>query len=150
MGIMDNLFSGKKLPLLEGFDSIVGQQARFKGELHSKGSINVNGEYEGKLFADGEVVVSPSGKVVGEIHGGTVIVSGRVDGNINAKETLEVTKNGRIHGDLVGGRIIIEEGSYYHGRVKVESPANSAVEERVEPIPALPDEVSQPESFPNF
>lgn len=121
MGLIDNFLGGKHLPILEGIDSVVGKQARFKGELVSSGSINVNGELEGKVAGEGEVIVSPGGKVVGEVHGGTVIVSGRVDGNITAKDTLEITKSGRVHGDLTGGKIVIEEGSYYQGRVKVES-----------------------------
>ena len=133
MGVLDNMFSGAKhSPILGGVDSIVGEHARFKGELVSRGSINVAGEFEGKIRADGEVLVSPTGKVIGEISGGNVIVTGRVDGDIVAKETLEVAKSGRVHGDLTGGRIIIDEGSVYHGRVKVESgplPVEPAVSE---------------------
>jgi cytoskeletal protein CcmA (bactofilin family) len=114
--------TAKRSPILGGgMDSIIGENARLKGELISKGSVNVAGEFEGAVRADGEVIISTSGKVVGELHGGTVSVSGRVDGNIFAKETLEVCKTGRVHGDLSGGRIIIEEGATYHGRVKVES-----------------------------
>jgi len=112
----------KRSPILGGgLDSIIGENARLKGELISKGSINVAGEFEGTIKVDGEVIISPSGKVVGELHGLTVSVSGRVDGNIYAKETLEICKTGRVNGDMSGGRIIIEEGAAYHGRVKVES-----------------------------
>lgn len=122
MGVLDKMFSGAKhSPILGGVDSIVGEQARFKGELVSRGSINVAGEFEGKIRAEGEVLISPAGKVTGEINGGNVIVSGRVDGDITAQETLEVAKSGRVHGDLTGGRIVIDEGAVYHGRVKVES-----------------------------
>jgi len=124
MGMFAN---AKRPPLLSGgMDSIIGENARIKGELISKGSVNVAGEFEGAVKADGEVIIAPSGKVVGELHGGTVSVSGRVDGNIYAKETLEVCKTGRVHGDLSGGRIVIEEGATYHGRVQVESGPSAA------------------------
>jgi cytoskeletal protein CcmA (bactofilin family) len=127
MGLFDSLSGGKKLAILQGVDSVVGENARFKGELVSSGSVNINGEFEGKIRAEGEVIVSPGGKVSGEIHGGSVVVSGRVDGNITSRETLEVSKSGRVHGDLIGGRIVIEEGSTYHGRVKVESGPDQAL-----------------------
>ncbi|MFH1387308.1 MAG: polymer-forming cytoskeletal protein [bacterium] len=121
--MFENLMSGgKKLSLLQGgVDSVVGENAKFKGEMITKGSINVNGEFEGLIQAKGEVIISAGGKVVGEVIGGVVVVSGKVEGNITAKETLDVTKTGRVQGDLTAGRIIIEEGSTYHGRVKVES-----------------------------
>ncbi|HVN67886.1 MAG TPA: polymer-forming cytoskeletal protein, partial [Candidatus Sulfotelmatobacter sp.] len=133
MGLFNNISSGKKGVFSGGVDSVVGENARFKGELISSGSVNINGEFEGKIRAEGEVIISPAGKVVGEIYGGTVIISGRVDGNIVAKESLEVAKSGRVHGDLTGGKIIIEDGSSYHGRVKVESGA---------PEPEQPDQPS--------
>lgn len=153
MGVLDKMFSGAKhSPILGGVDSIVGEHARFKGELVSRGSINVAGEFEGKIRAEGEVLISPTGKVTGEISGGNVIISGRVDGDITAKETLEVGKSGRVHGDLSGGRILIDEGAVYHGRVKVASGPLSD-EPTVQPLnsepPAFTDEAERP-TPPNF
>ena len=143
MGVLDNLMGGKRLPILEGFDSIVGANAKVKGELATTGSVNVSGEFEGKIKADGEVVITSGGKVTGEVHGGSVVISGRVDGNIKAKDNLEVTKTGRVHGDLIGGKIIIEEGSSYHGRVKVE-PGSA------EDFDTAPAEEPAPQVTPGF
>ncbi len=120
-------------------DSIIGAKAKLKGELVSRGSISVNGEFEGKLAADGEVMIASGSRVVGDIYGGSVVVSGKVDGNIAASQTLEITKKGRVNGDLIGGRIIIEEGSSYCGRVKVEGKGgmdNEVIEEAVEIVEA--------------
>jgi len=144
MGVLDNLMGVKRLPILEGFDSIIGGNAKIKGELVTTGSVNVSGEFEGKIEANGEVIIASGGKVLGEVHGSSVIVSGRVDGNIKAKDNLEVTKTGRVHGDLIGGKIIIEEGSSYHGRVKVEP----GVVEEFETPPA--SEEPQPQIIPNL
>ena len=111
----------KKEIMQEAVDTIIGAKAKFKGELISSGAVSVNGEFEGKLSAEGDVIIARGSKVVGEVQGGSVVVSGRIDGNIFASQSLEITKNGRVHGDLVGGKIIIEEGSSYCGKVKVEA-----------------------------
>ena len=111
----------KRGAIPEGMDSFIGQKARFKGELTTQGSININGEFEGTIRGEGEVVISRGGKIIGEVFGGNVVVSGFVQGNITAAQILEITRSGRVHGDLSGGRIIIEEGSSYHGKVKVNS-----------------------------
>lgn len=115
-------------------DSIIGGKAKFKGEMVSSGAISVNGEFEGKLTAKGEVFIGRGSKVVGSVTGGSVIVSGKVEGNITAAQNLEISKSGRVHGDLVGGRITIEEGSSYRGRVRVESGANEEEEQQEEVV----------------
>ena len=159
MGLMRNIMGGKHLPIFEGVDSLIGQGTRFKGEINTKGSLNVNGAFEGIIRGDGEVIVSSGGKVVGEIHGGSVIVSGRVDGNITAKDTLEIAKSGRVHGDLTGGKILIEEGSVYQGKVRVESVSAETESEPAEAavpfaLPAtqdsLPLQDKARDSFPTF
>ena len=151
MGVFNNLLGGKRLPILEGMDSIIGENARFKGELVTGGSVSINGEFEGRVRAEGEVIVSSSGKVAGELHGGSVEVSGRVDGNITARDSLEISRLGRVHGDITGGKIIIEAGSSYHGRVKVESQAlEEEPEGSEEPIAASASETSQPQIFPEI
>lgn len=154
MGILDTLTGGKRPPILGGgMDSVIGENAQFKGELTTSGSVNINGGFEGKIRAEGEVIVSPGGKVVGEIHGGSVVISGRVDGNIVAKDTLEVARSGRVHGDLTGSKIVIEEGSTYHGRVKVESEIIEEAEEAAETPStktSAPSSEPQVQIFPNF
>lgn len=121
MGIFETIVSsGKKAVMAQGLDTILGNEAKFQGEVFSAGSLSIGGQFEGKINAVGEVLVLDGGRVTGEINGGKVIVAGRVDGNINAKEILEVKATGRIHGDLTGGKIVIDEGSFYQGRVRVE------------------------------
>lgn len=158
MGILENIFmGGKHLPVTGGIESVIGENARIKGELFSKGAINISGEFEGKINAQ-EVIISPSGKVTGEVQGGNVVVSGKVEGNVKAAGNLEITKTGKVHGDLTGGRIIIDEGAAYHGKVKVENKkaeehekdeekAKIVEEKKVEEA-VLADTQNQP--FPNF
>ena len=117
-------------------DSIIGSKAKVKGELVSAGSININGEFEGRVESKGDIIISRGSRVVGDVIGGNVTVSGKVDGNIYAKQALEITRSGRVSGDLAGGKIIIEEGSTYRGRVNVnseqaEEEVVSKVEEKV-------------------
>jgi cytoskeletal protein CcmA (bactofilin family) len=115
-----NLESKRDNPYMGSVDSIVGEKAKFKGEISTTGSISLNGEFEGRVDSTSEVIIARGSKMRGDVYGASVIVSGTVDGNITATQTLEIAKTGRVHGDLTGGRIIIEEGSSYQGRVKVE------------------------------
>lgn len=114
------LFGGENKGGAEGaVDTILGERAKFKGELESTGPISVHGEFEGKLQSSGEVIIGQTGRVTGEIKGALVTVAGKVDGNIIATEILEIAKSGKVHGDLTGGKIVIEEGALYRGKVSV-------------------------------
>lgn len=109
-------------------DTIIGQKARFKGEINTTGTLSISGEFEGKLVSSNEVIIGKGSKVTGSVAGGSVVVSGHVSGNIVASGALEITKSGRVHGDLVGGRIVIEEGAAYRGKVSVEAGAGAVDE----------------------
>lgn len=117
MGVFNS--TGKKGPMFEGVNSVLGEHSTFKGEIVTGGSISVNGFFEGKIKADGEVLVLPSGMISGEIFGGSVVISGKVEGNIKASGNLEIAKTGKVRGELCGERIIIEEGASYNGKVTV-------------------------------
>lgn len=107
-------------PSYEAVDTIIGAKAEIKGEINSKGSICVNGTFEGAITSTEEVILSQGSRVKGEIKGGSVVISGNVDGNIVAQHNLEITKTGKVHGDLCGGKILIEDGSSYQGKVIVK------------------------------
>lgn len=131
------LFGFDKKNITQGaFDTIIGDRAKFRGELDAAGSVFISGEFEGKLNTSGEIIVAEGSKITGNIHGGSVVVSGDVDGDISAAHSLEITKTGRVQGALIGGRIVIQEGSQYSGRVNVESQ---------EEEPVVAEEVAQEE-----
>jgi len=111
----------KKLGESAAVDTIFGSKARFKGELISAGSVNINGEFEGRIESKGEVIISRGSKIVGDVVAANITVSGKVEGNISASQILEITRSGRVNGDLSGGKVIIEEGSTYRGRVNVNA-----------------------------
>ncbi|PIS29021.1 hypothetical protein COT42_06435 [Candidatus Saganbacteria bacterium CG08_land_8_20_14_0_20_45_16] len=127
----------------QGMDTIIGEKASLKGELFSSGTINLFGEFEGRVVTKGDVIVSQRSKVIGNIECANIIVSGRVDGNIAASHCLEITKSGRVHGDLKGGKIIIEEGSSYRGRVSVIGALTSEKEQDL-------DQIERVEENPDF
>ncbi len=112
----------KGKPIDEGaINSIVGEDARVKGEINTKGAIRISGEFEGKLNAQGDILLSEGSKVTGNIVGKRVIVSGEINGNIVAFGGLEITKSGKVYGDITGDKLIVDEGAIYKGRVNMEA-----------------------------
>jgi len=111
----------KKASDYVGINSIIGEDTQFKGEINSKGSIRIGGEFEGKVQANGDVLIGEGSKVNGNIAGARVIVSGDVTGNIVANGGLEITKTGKVFGDITSDKLIVDEGAIYKGKVTLES-----------------------------
>jgi cytoskeletal protein CcmA (bactofilin family) len=111
----------KKVYDYVGINSIIGEDTQIKGEITSKGSIRLGGEFEGKIQAYGDVLIGEGSKVTGSVAGAKVIVSGDVNGNISAGGGLEITKTGKVYGDIISDKLIVDEGAIYKGKVTLES-----------------------------
>ncbi len=104
-----------------GINSIIGEDTQIKGEIITKGSIRLGGEFDGKIMAHGDVLVGEGSRVTGTISGAKVIVSGDVNGNITSSGGLEITKTGKVFGDIISDKLIVDEGAVYKGKVTLES-----------------------------
>jgi cytoskeletal protein CcmA (bactofilin family) len=118
---MSILGPNKKASDYVGINSIIGEDTQFKGEIISRGSIRIGGEFEGKVQVQGDVLLGEGSRVTGSVVGSKVIVSGDVNGNISAAHGLEITKTGKVYGDVISDKLIVDEGAVYKGKVTLES-----------------------------
>ena len=66
----------KKKPTPVSSASIITPGTSIKGEIRCEGNILLNGEFEGSIISQGEVVVGKSGRVSGDIQSAKLLVSG--------------------------------------------------------------------------
>ena len=106
-----------------GVNSIIGDDTFVKGEISTKGSVRLGGQFDGTLNAEGDVLVSEGSKVEGNVSGGRIVVSGDVSGNIISHSGLEITRTGKVFGDITCDKLIVDEGAIYKGKVTLETPS---------------------------
>ena len=78
----------------------LGPDLKVEGDVESKESIRIDGEYKGNINSQREVTIGPSGDVEGEIHAPIIRVSGSVKGSLHASRLLELLGEARVQGDL--------------------------------------------------
>jgi cytoskeletal protein CcmA (bactofilin family) len=105
--------------------SIIGPGTTVSGEIHSKGTIRIEGAVAGRVHSDDSIVVQESGRVKADLVAGQIIISGEVQGNIFAHERLEITASGRVVGDITAPRISIHEGVLFEGRCTMKAPGEA-------------------------
>jgi len=105
--------------------TIIGPDAKFKGELNFEKSVRVLGSFEGQIATLGLLEVAEGAKVQADIEAGSVTVEGEIKGNLAANDLVELKNSARIQGDIRCGRLVVVEGASFVGHCNV---GNGAVE----------------------
>lgn len=105
-------------------ETLVGSEAVFKGTIHSKQSIRIDGEVYGNVNCDDGVVVGAKGLVRGNVTARSIVVAGKVRGNVTAAARLELERGAFIEGDLATPVLLIDEGASFEGNCHMEEAGN--------------------------
>ena len=100
--------------------SIITPGTSIKGEIRCEGNILLNGDFEGNIISQSEVVVGKSGRVSGEIQAQKLLVSGEFHGNYTG-EVIDIMPYGKVYGDVMVNNIIIEPNAVFEGETKIVS-----------------------------
>ena len=99
----------------------IGKSVVIKGELSSKEDLIVEGQVEGKVELDHNVLtVGPAGRIKAHLLAKKVIVMGKVNGNITATEAILVRETATVDGDLVAPRIGMANGASFRGQIDTQ------------------------------
>lgn len=119
------------------FATILGQDAKFKGEIMFEKGLRILGQFEGQIRAKGTLHIAEGAKVAAQIEAANVKVDGEVKGNVLCTEKLHLTSSAKIDGDLRATRLEMSDGAQFIGHVAVGAAAVEAASRR-EPPATLP------------
>ncbi|HHH20008.1 MAG TPA: polymer-forming cytoskeletal protein [Campylobacterales bacterium] len=100
--------------------SIITPGTAIQGEMRCEGNILINGEFEGNIYSQSEVVVGKTGRVRGEVQSQKLLVSGEFHGNF-AGEVIDIMPYGKVYGDVKVNNIVIEPNAVFEGETKIVS-----------------------------
>ncbi len=99
--------------------SIISNDMKVTGELSFKGKARIDGIVEGNVNGD-HLVLSESGKVLGDLNLTTLICHGSVEGNIKAQQ-VTAHSTSSLRGNLVASSLTVESGAQLNGEVSSSS-----------------------------
>jgi len=103
----------------EEIKAFLGKGAEFTGKLIFKGTVRIDGDFNGEIFGDGTLVVGEGGHIKADINADIVLVSGTVCGQIEVKERIEIYPPGRVLGNIKTSSLIIKEGAVFEGNSRM-------------------------------
>lgn len=82
-------------------------------------NLRIQGSFEGKLQAKGQLTVGEKAHVKAEVEADRVTIAGKVEGKVMARELLQVTSTGQCIGEIATSRLLVEEGGILQGECRV-------------------------------
>jgi cytoskeletal protein CcmA (bactofilin family) len=108
------------------FETVIGPDARFKGELTFEKNVKIQGRLEGTIESPGRLLVCQEGKVKADIKAASIAVDGEIKGNVEANDRLELRSTARLSGDIRAKKLMVAEGAVLIGNCHVGADDGSA------------------------
>ena len=101
--------------------TFLGIDALFKGELRFKGTLCIDGKFEGQIKTDDMLIVSETGDIEADIEAGTVVCKGTIKGNVTASQKVEMHPSSKIIGNVTSPSLSIEVGAKVEGSIDMSN-----------------------------
>ncbi len=142
------------------FPTVIGPDAKFKGELSFDKGVRVEGHFEGQIQSKGTLHIAEGAGVTASIEAANVRVEGECKGNLNVSEKLHLLATAKVEGDLRTNRLEIADGAIFIGNVVVGQAApeptvrrpdggnTGAIPQTSSPMQRDPAKIGQPPMSP--
>jgi len=108
-------------------ETLIGKETTFKGNISSKGTIRIDGQFEGDISTTGNIMVGDNAIITAQVTALNATIAGTVYGNVDISEKLELLPSARMYGDIKVGILTISAGATFKGacimRQDMELPA---------------------------
>jgi cytoskeletal protein CcmA (bactofilin family) len=100
-------------------NSTIGEDSRFEGRFAIRGSLRIDGRFEGQTLHVDQLQIGPKGRVKTNVVASSVVVEGIVIGNIMASHRILLLSTARVLGDIRTPELIIQDGVVLEGRCTI-------------------------------
>jgi cytoskeletal protein CcmA (bactofilin family) len=111
----------------------IGHGAKASGRMEFGGNATVEGEVEGEIFVNGDLVIEEQAVIKGKITATSVLIRGQVAADIQAERKIEIQPPGVLSGDITTRDLVIGNGAIFDGYCSMKK------ENKEEAPPSPPD-----------
>lgn len=96
--------------------SLIAKHVIINGDLNGAGDLKVDGTINGNVNLEGNLFLTESASIKGNVTAINFEANGYVEGNILVKEKLTLGSRSKVIGDIKTKILIIEEGAEVNGK----------------------------------
>lgn len=97
-------------------NTVIGKGSEIRGNIKVNGVVRIDGDIDGNLETDGNVIIGENARIRGNINAKSIIVGGIILGNIFANESVKVLANSIVIGDILSHKVQIEDDALVNGK----------------------------------
>lgn len=105
--------------------NILSEGTKLKGDLNSQTDIRIAGTVEGEAISKGKLIITGSGRIIGNISSADSDIAGRVEGEVKVSGKLTLRESAIIDGNIYTKTLIVEEGAQINGSCRMGSDSKS-------------------------
>lgn len=116
----------QKSSRLPSTPTFISGDCTITGNIKRAHAIRIEGTILGDIEEAGNVIVSGSGLIDGNIEAKSLIVFGRIHGDVTALDSIEIKNSATVSGRLNAKKLSVERGAVYDGNIAIgQGPADS-------------------------
>ncbi len=96
-------------------NALLGRGSEFEGTLKFEGTVRVDGKFKGEIHSEGTLIVGEHANLDAKIKVGTAVVSGTITGDMEAKSRVELHSPARVTGNLSAPTLSVQDGVVFNG-----------------------------------
>ncbi|WP_291321119.1 polymer-forming cytoskeletal protein [Desulfonatronospira sp.] len=101
-------------------NAFMGAGTSYKGRLAFKGTVRLDGEFEGEIDSEGTLIVGQDAMVKGTVTVGQLALSGTLEGDVRAQSKITLYKQANINGIINTPILMVEEGAVIKGEINMD------------------------------
>ncbi len=96
-------------------NTIIGKGSAISGNMKVNGFIRIDGDIDGSLETDGNVIVGENARIRGDLTAKSAIIGGIIKGNIKANESIKILADAAVIGDVISRKVQVDGSAVIHG-----------------------------------
>lgn len=124
--------SKKTISNMGQMEIVIGRDTVLKGNISSKGTIRIDGQFEGDISTTGTIIMGDCATITAQVIASNATIAGTFYGSVDITEKLELLPSARIYGDIKAGTLTICEGAILKGSCEMRQTAKQpAIEDNL-------------------
>ncbi len=103
----------------DDINAFMGMGTAYNGKLVFKGTVRIDGEFEGEIESEGVLIVGQDAVVRGTVNVGQLVLSGSLEGDLKAQTKVVLYKQANINGKISTPSLMVEEGALIKGEINM-------------------------------
>jgi len=129
--------------------TVVAEGTCIIGGISTKGTVHIDGKFEGVILEADVISIGETGEVIGDIKANNLVVNGLFDGKIDCNE-VQILSSGKVIGEMRYNELIIETNGKFEGRgIRKDSELKSRyneIEQKINNIIVSPSAIAHEKS----